>query len=674
MAVSITAGGLEIDGREVPLYSGAVHYWRIDREVWATVLDRIAEMGFGFIETYVPWSVHEYAPGQYDFGTVDRKKDLDAFLKLCEEKKLGVLIRPGPHINAELTLFGFPEWILYDEEIQARTPWQTPVIYPYFTKQFPIPSYASEKFYLKVKTYFEKLAPILKKHQNPEGCIIAVQADNETCYFFRDRPYVMDYSRDSVSLYRSMLKEKYGSIEKLEEAYGVKAGGFDEISPPAGFRGKDFKDLPYYFDWVEYKEYQIQYALRRMIEMIRAIGIKVPVFHNCAFQHYTPVNVHASEKIPGMSVVGIDAYADPDDSRMLKKRIRYLAGTSALPFVPEFGSGSWFDRGTLLSPGEEEFSILYAFMNGLKAVNYYMLVERDRWTGCPITRKGKRRKEYFDLFCRLNRFLKETQLFRFQRTPGVLVAKNYCSGRLKALLSSLDLSGFSSNRLMRGPEFPALLFQPENGLNLKYFDGDVAHWSNETWIDCISETLSDAQVDFNYSDLNLTLEELCRYPVVFASAYDFMGEQDQKKLIRYAEQGGELVIGPGVPYLNEKFKPCAILRDRLSKSDVASPIGKGSIRLLPDGSELDADPLRKLCDYRSDNRSVEITVHHRGTRCLLFAANVSSAPEGMALSFRGKRKFTGKWNAADMAGEDQVRALLKPYSVSVWETVEKAES
>ena len=53
---------------------------------------------------------------------------------------LAVIVRAGPHINAEMTGFGYPEWILMDEEIQAKNPWGTTVLYPYATGPFPIPS------------------------------------------------------------------------------------------------------------------------------------------------------------------------------------------------------------------------------------------------------------------------------------------------------------------------------------------------------------------------------------------------------------------------------------------------------------------------------------------------------------------------------------------------------
>lgn len=207
--------GIIIDGREIPLYSGSVHYWRTERKHWGKILDQCRQMGFEIIETYIPWSVHETEPGIFDFGEKDERKDLEAFLSLCEQKGLWVIVRPGPHINAEMTLFGYPEWILADEEIQARTPQGTAAVYPYVTKQFAVPSYASRKLYRATEAYFWVLQPILKRHSYPDGGIVAVQADNETCYFFRDRPYVMDYADDSVRLYRHMLQEKYHTADRV---------------------------------------------------------------------------------------------------------------------------------------------------------------------------------------------------------------------------------------------------------------------------------------------------------------------------------------------------------------------------------------------------------------------------------------------------------------------------
>src|SRR5215207_556638 len=119
--VELTTQGLEVDGKLVPVYSGTVHYWRLERDRWNYILDQVKSLGFEMVETYIPWSVHETEPGIFDWGQLDPRKDVEAFMSLCEEKGLWLIVRPGPLINAELTDFGFTEWVLLDPEVQART-------------------------------------------------------------------------------------------------------------------------------------------------------------------------------------------------------------------------------------------------------------------------------------------------------------------------------------------------------------------------------------------------------------------------------------------------------------------------------------------------------------------------------------------------------------------------
>ncbi len=184
--------------------------------VWSYILDQVKALGFEMVETYIPWSVHETEPGVYDWGQVDPRKNVEAFMELCEEKGLWLIVRPGPLINAELTDFGFPEWVLLDPEVQARTANGTVHfdaawgLHP--PRPFPVPSYASEQFYAYTGGWFDAICPVIARHLAPSGCIVTVQSDNESCYLFHDQPYATDYCDASISLFRSFLAERYGSI------------------------------------------------------------------------------------------------------------------------------------------------------------------------------------------------------------------------------------------------------------------------------------------------------------------------------------------------------------------------------------------------------------------------------------------------------------------------------
>lgn len=619
--VKFTHDGIRINGVERPLYSGSIHYWRTKKKDWRLVLSQIRGMGFEIVETYIPWSVHEYEEGKYDFGEIEEEKDLDLFLTLCEEMNLAVIVRPGPHINAEMSGFGYPEWILMDEEIQAKNPWGTTVLYPYATGPFPIPSYASDKLYEKTEIYFQKLKPILQRHCGGSGCICLIQADNETCNFFRDRPYIMDYSDCSKAQYHKFLVERYGTVAAMNERYHRNYSGFQETEPPCGFEEGDFSSLCYYLDWVEFKEYQILAALGRLVDIINRLELPVPIFHNCAYQNYTPVSVQRDEEIPGLMVAGIDAYPEPGDAAMLKERIRYLAGSSRFPFVPEFGSGSWFDREMLLTAEEERFGYLYSVMNGLKGVNFYMLAERDRWTGCPVTNDGRIRKPYYEMFSDLLRMLKDHEIYHFNRSPRVLILKNYDMGRLKALHSVMDCNTFSSNCFIKGPDIPAALFLPE-GEPEYYLDRELNYW-DDAWVKGLAKRFDEEHEIYDYSDEYLDYGRWLQYDVIAAASGDIMDAKTQKRLADFAGMPGKKVIlGPVIPWYDRTLKACEILKHMVEEGE------DSGILFAKEPGEIGAgfwEHLRRSREYGCGDPEIELAVHRRENSRdhLLYTANLS---------------------------------------------------
>ena len=232
MTVEIGDDGLLLDGEPLRLLTGSVQYWRLDPAAWPRILDRVADLGLLGIEVYMPWSAHETAPGAFDFSG---PRDLSRFLDLAAERGLKVIARPGPHINAEITGFGYPDRILEDPELQARGPEGNPVFCPAPPRMFPVPSNAGDGLYREFERYLEALVPILEPRQHPDGPIVALQADNENTMFFRIAAFDLDYSNDSIADYREFLAGKYSTIAKLNKAYGDTHAGFDSVQPPKRF-------------------------------------------------------------------------------------------------------------------------------------------------------------------------------------------------------------------------------------------------------------------------------------------------------------------------------------------------------------------------------------------------------------------------------------------------------
>jgi beta-galactosidase len=432
-AVRLTRRGLTIDGVDVPLLAGSVHYWRLEPRFWRDCLLATKRMGFPIIDTYVPWSVHETAPGILDLGEHDPAKDVGAFLRLVKELGLFAIVRPGPHINAELTHFGIPERIIWDQACQARGPNLAPVVLPMIPLAFPVPSYASKTFLDESRRYFALLGKTLAPLLHPHGPIVMVQVDNEGAMYFRDGPYDQDYHPDAIAGYRDFLREKYKTLDDLPEAYTrgrASAPRITELEPPKSFDAESAADLVRHIDWMEYHEVILATAMAELASALADAGIVgVPLSHNFPpGQESTPLN--AARIGRAVDLIGYDYYnrATPATRAILSRRTSELAVRSDALDVPPFACELGAGFPPFFPPLEERdsiFTVLCALAYGLRAFNLYMAVERDRWIGAPIDPHGRPRP-FAVFWTKLCEALGRVDFFSLRRrTPvRILVPRN----------------------------------------------------------------------------------------------------------------------------------------------------------------------------------------------------------------------------------------------------------
>lgn len=174
--LSVDQSYFTLNNKNITLYSGAMHYFRIPRQYWRDRLRKLRASGCNTVETYVPWNLHEPRNGTFDFGhggsDMEDFLDLEEFLKIAKEEDLLAIVRPGPYICSEFEWGGLPSWLLRDDDIKVRT---------------------SEPKYLSyVQRYFSVLLPVLAALQFINGGpIIAVQVENEYGSSpIIDRPYI----------------------------------------------------------------------------------------------------------------------------------------------------------------------------------------------------------------------------------------------------------------------------------------------------------------------------------------------------------------------------------------------------------------------------------------------------------------------------------------------------
>ncbi|MFE6173968.1 beta-galactosidase family protein [Streptomyces sp. NPDC056464] len=155
-----------LDGRPVRLLSGALHYFRVHEAQWGHRLAMLRAMGLNCVETYVPWNLHEPAPG--------RNRDVAAlgrFLDAAREAGLWAIVRPGPYICAEWENGGLPYWLTAEVGARART--------------------RDERYLGHVARWFGRLLREVAPRQiDRGGPVLMVQVENEYGSYGSDAEYL----------------------------------------------------------------------------------------------------------------------------------------------------------------------------------------------------------------------------------------------------------------------------------------------------------------------------------------------------------------------------------------------------------------------------------------------------------------------------------------------------
>jgi beta-galactosidase len=661
MAIRIESSGIYLEGRQIPLYSGSVHYWRHEPEVWRTVLENIKDLGFEVVSIPVPWGLHESGPGIFDFGEKNPQKDLPKFLDVCGELGLLTVVRPGPIVDEDMPYGGFPLRVIRNSAVWALTSTGAPAISTRFAPPAAIPSYASEKLVQEIGKFFDRLMPILAPRQFPDGPVILFQVNKETAFMGRTRAYDLDYSPESVALYRQFLSEKYGSIEALNEVYGGKYMAVSEIAPPKSYDAVVQRDLPWYLDWVEYKEYLTRRFHVLLVQMFRERGVTLPLAVDGPPAFSAPVDVFGLQRAVDSPLVGMEIDPSPDEYHALAAQIRHLAGTSRLPYVSRFGIGhSWLSP-HINSPAEMEFAVLCAVMHGMSAVDFHVLAEGDRWVGSPIRRSGAFRQDYADLFRRLSAFFSQYNIFNSKKNCRTLVLISSGLERYHCACSTLD------DAFLGMLHVPQVFSEVSSSLGFQTDPFRQSIREEGSWVREACRYLEAAQVEYNLADSRLMLDELTKYDMVFVPTADFMDPKEQEKLLEFANRGGHLVFGPALPTLDDRMNPASVLGGVVqSPGTLARESGK--VTFLPSfdsAKDLISPDMPNV--VLLDNANLRLTIRG-GSSILVFLANPTNAVQrSMIISSWPLR---GVWNAP--AGEPQtgsVTAEVAPTTVQVWEVM-----
>lgn len=532
-----------INGKKELFLCGEIHYFRIPRENWEKVLDRLIESGCNAVAYYVPWQLHEYEEERFDFyGETGENLDLVSWIKLTEKKNLIGFIRIGPYVYAESTDLGVPKWFTQNYP-DAHVKGYADGVY-FNTGNVNFASHNHPQFLKAIEIWYEAVCRIIKPHMSPSGNIVMLQLCNEIPgEDVDDRNPVTLGIGNPKGLFPSYLKTKYGNVGTLSETYGTRFQELEQIEPhqlqEANAELAATDHLEFYYDCY-YPAY-----FRTLRGFAQKNGIHTFFTHNA----YNPraLSLHNGNRVSNPWLcMSVDCYYSLTGSLNMKSAAYFCEfGAEYMkhfmhctPWVAEQESGYWLDEPKVYGPELYIWNI-WTMASGYRGMNMFLFAGGKNRKGqgfygtdhnwqAPVTMQGDRTERFYGI---------QDSLTHIRRDQEVLMAE---------LRYDIAL-GLKND--------PGLIWKP------------VAKNGDSTFYQLKKAGFTPEILDFQSE----SLEALQKEPCLWVVSDEEMEPEVQEKLLCYATQGGKLIIGGRIPLKDRRCRPCTVIADTLGIRVSACP-------------------------------------------------------------------------------------------------------
>jgi beta-galactosidase len=518
--------------------SAEMHYFRVNKRYWSVCFERIKKTGIRIICTSIPWNLHESSLGQFDFfGETDSRKDLVVFLELAREFGFKVILRPGPYIDAEWKLGGYPEFIFDTPELIAKD-WEgknVELVNQMGVKDGFLPSFHHPRFQGHIKRYFAALSEIIKNYIYPKGPVILLQLDNHTSLQENFGVFHGDYNEYVLSnLFPQFLQEKYGTVKKLNEIYHEKIQSFEKILPPHTLKLNKMKDIPKLLDWVEFKEKYVIDYIKSLYELSSSLDLPSLYTTNLldGKEFSSPLHYFQSDQEKFFVSTNVNWEGD---YQKLTRQLRFFCSNVDFSWAIEFLLGRRFasppegKKFFPVSPKETKFALITALSSGIKGFNLHMFVERDHWYDSALASDGTILPNY-EIIKKFTSIFDKVRLEEVENLAEVGLAFYRPYFRYQSLGIAEPF-----------PYLPHLLEETHKGLSTDFLNLKIDYGIFDLWVE----------------------ESWSKFDYLFVPIAEFMDRKTQTLLVELLKAGKCLVFFGLLPKYDENMQPCEILAKAL---------------------------------------------------------------------------------------------------------------
>lgn len=596
--IEFKGGNFRLGGKPVFLYSGELHYFRVPKAQWKDRLRKLKAAGFNTVSSYIPWIWHEPEEGRVDLtGRTHPERDVLGFFDLAAKEGLLAMVRVGPVSNAELKNEGLPVWLTQKFPDLFVTGHRDVGNLPHVT----MVSYLHPGFQEKVGNWYDGLLPeIVKRQVTRGGNVTGVQLCNEVAMVHWLQKGA-DYKPHVNDMYRSFLQEKYGTVEKLNEAHGSSHASFEDVEQPAPSEKVELPRLAVFHDWaLFYRRYYAAYFLS-LSSRAKAHGVEVPLFCNIPQFYdydirgrgvYSPMTTSMFRDFPLLTPNLIfggayqmrhldfenfhDVALTTEVTRLLNsaRPARTAVGAGRSRAVPDFSkplhslptppqhevsydsdvpvvcaelqTGIMRDRPRIYPP-QVLLHLKSAVSQGLGGVNAYMFAGGVNAPGYGMF------GTYHDWQAPVDA--------RGQEKPHLQPLKDF--GRFLSWAGPYLAQTQKAVDTALGFYLPYYATEYFTGTWVEKLEGQRTN----LWYDGMARLVQLAGYNYNFADLQRTpLDVLKKFPSLWVYSLDFMDRDTQAKLAAYVKEGGKLVLYPRLPSLDLRGEEETLLGQELGLS------------------------------------------------------------------------------------------------------------